>query len=104
VIPDLIREDTFLTRTEVDEMFDFSQTVFSTPDGKCCANTQECAFTKIFNSDEGTEAAQNTPGRYQSNRHSHHQLLETHHEALFKIKLELDVAVAIIGQSLRIRA
>lgn len=103
VIPDLIREDTFLSRTEVDELFDFSRTAFSTPDGKCCTSAQECAFTKIFNSDEGTEAAQNTPGRYQSNRHSYHQHLETHHEALFKIKLKLDVSVAIIGQNLRIR-
>jgi hypothetical protein len=103
VIPDLIREDRFLSRTEVDELFDFSRTAFSTPRGKCCANSQECAFTKIFNSDEGIEAAQNTPGRYQSNRHSYHQHLKTYHESLFKIKLKLDVSVAVIGQYLRIR-
>ena len=103
MISDLIRDDTFLSLAEVDELFEFSRTAFSTPDGKCYASAQDCAFTKIFNSEEGTEAAQNTPGRYQSNRHSYHQHLETHHEALFKIKLKLDVSVAIIGQSLSTR-
>jgi hypothetical protein len=103
VIPDLIREDTFLSRTEVNKLFDFSRTAFSTPEAKCCANAQECVFTKILNSDEGVEAAQSTPWRYQSNRHSYHKHLETHHDALFKIKLKLDVSVAITGQSLRIR-
>jgi hypothetical protein len=50
MIPDLIREDTFLSQTEEDELFDFSRTAFSFPDGKCCASAQECEFTKIFNS------------------------------------------------------
>jgi hypothetical protein len=62
VIPDLIREDTFLSRTEVDELFDFSRTDFSNPDGKCCANAQECAFTTILNSHEGIDAAQTLLG------------------------------------------
>jgi hypothetical protein len=95
VIPEFIREDMFQSLTEVDELLDFSRTAFSTPDRKCCANAQECAFTKIFNYAEGTEAAQNTPWRYQSNRHSYHQHLETDHEALFKIKLKLDVSVQL---------
>jgi hypothetical protein len=53
VITDVIWEDTFLSRTEVDELLDFSRTAFSSPDRKCCANVQECALGKIFNSDEG---------------------------------------------------
>jgi hypothetical protein len=40
VISYLIREDVFLTRTEVDELFDFSRTVFSTLVWKCCAHAQ----------------------------------------------------------------
>ena len=51
VIPDFIREDTFLSRAEMDELFDFSRTAFSTPDGKCCASAQDFAFNKIFNSE-----------------------------------------------------
>ncbi|MCX8500979.1 MAG: hypothetical protein ORO03_04725 [Alphaproteobacteria bacterium] len=103
VIPDVIREDTFLSHTEVDELFDFCRKAFSTPGGKCCASALEPAFGTIFNAPEGVEEPADTPGRHQSNRHSFHQHLEGHHEALFKIKLKLDVSVAIIGQFLKIR-
>jgi hypothetical protein len=103
VIPDLVREDTFPTRTEVDELFDSSRTAFSSPDGNFFASDQEGEFTKILNSAEGSEAAQNTTGRYQSNWHSYHQHLETHREALFKIKLKINVSVEIIGQYFKIR-
>jgi hypothetical protein len=102
VIPEVIREDTFLSRTEVDDLFDFSRKAFATPDGKCCASAQEPAFGAIFNSVEGMEELECAPKRCQSNRHSYHQHLETHHEALFKTKLKLDLSAAIIGQFLRI--
>jgi hypothetical protein len=76
VIPEVIREDTFLSHTKVDELFYFSLKSFASSGRKCRSSAQEPAFGVIFNSIEGTEEPEGTPKRCQSNRRPYHQHLD----------------------------
>jgi hypothetical protein len=99
VIQDNVRDDTFLTCAEVDQLFDFSRAAFASSDGKCCSLSKDTAFGGIFNTEmDGDEPSK----RFQSNRHAYHQHLEDEHPDLFRIKLKLDISAAILGISLHL--